>query len=508
MKYLSEIMTALPKDCIFNKVNCGVGGTTLAIRSEEKYIILVPYVTNVLAKEMKESNSSLYISKDMYTIEDTLVCNKSFICQGNGYETITKDTKTIMATYESLPSLIKNINPAEWNLLVDEFHCLIKNYRLRRAAVSFIANHFEDFKSYCFMSATVPSILPSWMKFMQIVTPTIEETQIDIEVSNKLTKYNFFNSLSGIASLYDKNDLVFYSKNSNRKDLPFTRAEITDGFGDRNWFTSVCFECIDIDEVVDEITVVIDQNKYYTIVDLDDIKQIVGRFRNCNPKVNLYIINGKVNQVVGPTIEEKTRQAELLDAVNKVAKIQGEYFAEMNTYLQMYECYNYYNGEFYMDSMIDTYYKLINSKLEWFLEFRKNVTPIMIRKNVTKTTSIGNLETLKSLDEIDVNNKHYSTIAKAIEIMGIENVRRCGTLKALKQKMIDYTDMLGYKKVQLKLNLKVGEFYATKDLKERMKDIGLSGTANNVIPTYYYTEEVVKKINGVAVRGLIIRGRK
>lgn len=43
MKYLSEVMKELPKNCLFNKGKVGCGGTTLALNSDKNYVICVPF---------------------------------------------------------------------------------------------------------------------------------------------------------------------------------------------------------------------------------------------------------------------------------------------------------------------------------------------------------------------------------------------------------------------------------------------------------------------------------
>lgn len=506
MKYLKDVLNQLPKNCIFDKINTGCGGTTMALESKENYIILVPYVTNVNAKLAKANKAVIYKSDDMFCIPETYTT--AYISEGKGYEEIGSATK-ILATYESLPSIMQKINPEDWNLLVDEAHHMIKSYELRRDAIYYIAENYDKFQSYCFMTATVPAVLPNWMCWMSIVKAPLEEEKANIVLSNKLTKYCFYNSPSEIAKLYENGDKVFCSKNRNDlNQLPFKPADIKDGFSDkRNWFSSVGFESIDIDEVVDEITVIVNENKNTTIVDKDDLTQIVGRFRNCRPTVNLYIIKGKGKTINPITKEQLLGQVEILDVLNQMAKIRNNKFVEFRTYQKMYNCITYYEGEFRLDSNIVKYYQYLINKKEQWNEFGKTVTPISNSKKDVKKSSIK-LDQLKSIDEIDKNNKNYQLISKGIDTIGIENVRRCRTIKTLKSRLIDLSDKLDHQKVQEKLNLKVGEFYSLKLLKEKMKSIDLQGTATKTIGTYYYVEEKSQYVNGIKTKGLKITGIK
>ena len=45
IKYLSEILNDLPYNVIFDKGLVGCGGTTIAIKNNEPYIMSVPYLS-------------------------------------------------------------------------------------------------------------------------------------------------------------------------------------------------------------------------------------------------------------------------------------------------------------------------------------------------------------------------------------------------------------------------------------------------------------------------------
>lgn len=145
---LSDIMESLPKNCIFLKGKPGCGGTTLALHSSEKYLILMPYISNVKNKEVSEEGA--------------------FVYTGN-YSQITHGVTKICATYESLSTLIRLIKPSEWNLVVDEYHILCNSYNLRQEAFQAIKDNFNKFKSYCFMSATPPAKVLGFLKFLKII---------------------------------------------------------------------------------------------------------------------------------------------------------------------------------------------------------------------------------------------------------------------------------------------------------------------------------------------------
>ena len=58
--YLSEALNnTLPINCIFNKGKVGAGGTTIALTSEEDYIIAVPYVALIQNKVDQSKDNAL-----------------------------------------------------------------------------------------------------------------------------------------------------------------------------------------------------------------------------------------------------------------------------------------------------------------------------------------------------------------------------------------------------------------------------------------------------------------
>lgn len=141
----------LPKNCIFNKVITGCGGTTIAFKSEENYIICVPttdLITNKTGLKNPdvcevEGHSTFALFKSFPMAEENLI---KFSKQ--------KGTKKIMCTYDQLENITKVINPLDYNLLVDEYHRLLKDYTFRSKAIDIVFRNFRKFKSYCFMSAT------------------------------------------------------------------------------------------------------------------------------------------------------------------------------------------------------------------------------------------------------------------------------------------------------------------------------------------------------------------
>ena len=136
-------MIDLPHNCIFNKVRTGCGGTTIALRNEENYIIAVP-TTELIVNKLNSTENLFGLYGDFTsTLKDGLIS----YTQRDG-------VKKIMCTYDKLPKLVELIYTTDYRLLVDEYHNLLKQYMFRSTAINGVLDNFREFKSFCFMSAT------------------------------------------------------------------------------------------------------------------------------------------------------------------------------------------------------------------------------------------------------------------------------------------------------------------------------------------------------------------
>ena len=178
----------LPKNCIFNKVICGCGGTTIAFRSNENYVICVPTVELITNK-----TGLLYPDSCKVEGNNTFAVFKSFpIAKPKLEEFIKLDgVKKIMCTYDQLENVISVINPKDYHLLVDEYHRLLKDYTYRDKAINKVLRNFKKFKSYCFMSATPidEDFVPSQLEGIEMVTADwvngTEQLLIHLDKTNK-----------------------------------------------------------------------------------------------------------------------------------------------------------------------------------------------------------------------------------------------------------------------------------------------------------------------------------
>ena len=140
VKYLSEVITDFPTNCIFDKGKVGAGATTIALTNNENYIIAVPFVSLIENKVAQHKSTVLGV----YNLT-TSAKIKSYLAN-------TK-TKKILVTYDSLPKLIEYLDQfgydaKDFSLLIDEYHLLFTQYSFRRQAVKGVLDNYLKFKRF------------------------------------------------------------------------------------------------------------------------------------------------------------------------------------------------------------------------------------------------------------------------------------------------------------------------------------------------------------------------
>lgn len=106
MTYLSDIISELPTNCLFNKGKVGCGGTTLAIEGNKPYVICVPFVSLIINKMTQYINNA-----DMRARRSEPITAEygGFRHSASFYASYIASTKVpvIMTTYDSLETLTK-----------------------------------------------------------------------------------------------------------------------------------------------------------------------------------------------------------------------------------------------------------------------------------------------------------------------------------------------------------------------------------------------------------------
>ena len=344
---VEEFKNGLPKDCIFNKVKTGCGGTTIALTDSSPTIICVP-LTELIDNKINQSNKD----KRSYPYE-ILGIYAGFKPSDVTSYLKRAEVPKIMVTYDSLMKLSSCLNPKDFNLLVDEYHCLLTAYDYRSTACDTVLNNFKKFKSYTFMSATpipddfvftqlkgIEMVEASWTNLrLPKIIGVMAEKSLNATLINNVNKflkneiegnaYIFINSLDTIdkvikeCDLKESNTRVIYSRHSERVlRNGIKRSKSSDIPKRINFLTSSAFEGCDIYDPEGRTIIVTDGARTHTLLDIEmQIVQIIGRIRDTKYTNEIYHIFSKRYNT-----EELSYQEYKTNLDNKMDKARGKMY--------------------------------------------------------------------------------------------------------------------------------------------------------------------------------------
>lgn len=361
-------LSDLPKNCIFNKKITGCGGTTIALKNEINYVIAVP-TTELIVNKIKRTDSGVGVTtfKDGTSVEIFgLFGLFDYQTKKNFKEYLNRDgVKKIICTYDKLPKLKEYLNPAEYQLLVDEYHSLLKAYSYRYDAINGIFDCYKDYKSACFMSATPinsdfkPNALKD-LEEIEAVWNDIDTLKVKLEYTNKpyvraaniikaykadgyisingIKSYEaffFINSVNDILKLIEYTDLqpedvriICANTDANQKKLGRFQIENSNCPNKKFTFlTCKSFEGVDYESDTALCFVISTASNIHTQASIDtDIPQIAGRIRTANNpfrKLIIHIFNNTYKDLnLDVTYNDMKKAVEDdLDAANAIVKL-------------------------------------------------------------------------------------------------------------------------------------------------------------------------------------------
>jgi hypothetical protein len=130
---------------VFNKSVTGIGGTSLALDSEENIIILMPFLEVVNNKD--GYNKDTFVVKGGVTVAKIVKYLK------------TTETRKIVSTYDGLQKIVEAYEKAKIDLkndflLVDEWQVIFSQYIFRNPVMKYLLSRIKDFIKVCLMTAT------------------------------------------------------------------------------------------------------------------------------------------------------------------------------------------------------------------------------------------------------------------------------------------------------------------------------------------------------------------
>lgn len=534
-KYISEVISDFPSNCIFDKGRVGAGCTTIALTNTENYIIAVPFISLI------ENKVAQYPDNTLLGVTGNTISSK--------VKKYLKNTeiKKILVTYDSLPRLIDQIeefgySTQDFSLLIDEYHLLFTQYSFRRDAVKGVIENYQKFKKYCFVTATIlqKEFILDELKHLPIVRAkweTVKEVSVKsvrcqkdviktvVHLINRFLSdeiegnaYIFVNSVEFIKDLIqlcelnNENTRAIWSKN-NKTQVNLKRGTTLDSPKKINLLTSTVFEGSDIYDEDGKIYIISDKTKAHTLVDIStSFQQIAGRIRNTkywnqithiysNTRYNVDVKYEEFKSFTDQTIKDAIHmigQYNNLDDLSKkgIKEVANEYYIDkvgddfiFDPNLVKIDLYNF--------KITKCIYKLRVNVQKELANYGYSVEEEEIESEVINLDDLGNKfeEYITNLKEIytsqkvdDVNmvqfilNK-YDWLKPLISKIGYEeSFKLCKQEKFnttnIKRKAINFQDSAIEKKIANSLTtyseIAIGTFINSAKAKEIIKEVYLS----------------------------------
>lgn len=363
--YLSDFLTEIPVNCLFNKKQTGCGATELAIRNDIPTLIAMPYVALV-------KNKTIYRQDKIEVLG---------VYEGIGEQDIIDYAQShsplkIAVTYDSLPRTIKALQSAGLNpykdmfLLVDEWHVLFNSYSFRHTAIKNLLAEAAKFNRATYMTAT-----PIEQKYVleelkhlpvcEINWPHLIEVNIRSRQTSKPARYIvkecckvldkelphnlhiFVNSVEFIAKVIDLAKLTAdqvkivcstsgdnAETNQRKLGRDYPIGQPSDPVRKINFYTSTCFEGCDIYDQNGVTFIVSDGNKSHTLLDISTLfTQICGRLRDSKYKgviIHVYSTTKYSQEVTldefvaatKKTLQEAVQYADEINRLSEIARVK------------------------------------------------------------------------------------------------------------------------------------------------------------------------------------------
>lgn len=531
---------------VFNKTVTGIGGTSLALNSNENIIILMPFVEVVNNKD--GYNKDTFIVKEGVTIAGICKYLKSNI-----------SNRKIVSTYDGLVKILSaydkcGINIYEDFLLIDEWQVIFQQYGLRHNAMLTLLRESVKFKNKCFMTAT-PINKDYWFKEIK----ELEELKLDYDINPVVLRH--FNCKSvideAIAIIKDKpinNNLHFFinsvetikiivnrlkidpkdvriicsKQDKNKYKLNGYSIESTkDPVKKYNFYTSTCFEGCDIFDENGLIYVLCDGSKAHSLVDMSTtLYQIAGRIRDIKDNtVNLIYSLSRYLDVSEEDFKKSTenniRKAQIaLDEIKSeenfelldISKANDRYLVIEDGKLRFEEILlNVDRSNFELSKTYSLKANIIAKSSQIFI-------PITVEKPWAEQLLIDEKEKINKMsfkdkclsylesktNKFSFNFDYDKDVKDAVDILGIKRLEELNFHKGdIKKILVGKMDISDTSKIMKCLKFSAGEFIETSKLRSIFREIyssfNIKKTAKGSDIMNFYdvkdNKEIVKRID-------------
>lgn len=534
-KFLKDVITELPSDCIFDKAVTGAGGTHIALTSNNPYVICVPY-RNLIHNKTERYNK---IGYDILGVDGDISTNDII-----NYLNDCNTTPKIMCTYDALGKVISALGDEveEYNILIDEFHLLFTNYVFRNKAVRTVLDNYLLFKDFCFMTAStleeefildelkdVDLVIAEWDEVQEVTVKSIKcintvKNFVKDEIAKYLkgevdgNAYFFINSVKFIkeiveeCKLSNRNTRAIWSEN-NDEVMRIENSSTTSKPKKINFITSTCFDGVDLFDKEGVTYIISDGDRQHTLIDIStSFIQIAGRIRDSKYRDIIYHVYTNTRYSGLKTYEDFKRfSQEIIDeapntllvlnrSVDVLRELKEDQFNRFKNVIvkEANDKYINYDGErLIIDNnliKLDLYnYKICKclytfranlyneySNKGFYVDFELfDDSKIKNNKDKKKSFKEYVIEIENNPDDLDLYNEacnRYSFLDEAINNLGFDGIKDLKYMSAnIKTKLIVLSDRGLENKIlrilETKLNLDYEDFYSSVRLKQIFADI-------------------------------------
>lgn len=546
--YLKDFINELPHG-IVNKRSCGVGGSFIAITSENNYLIACPTIELIVNKQHQHPN--------IIGVYGTVKFSdfKRQITERIGINATIK----IMVTYDSLPKIIKwlselNQEPySNYKLLVDEYHKILSDYSYRDKAIDGLLKESLKFSHCTYLSATpinpkfTPSVLANFPQY-EIIWSATRKIRLEREKTNKpysaavniIKKYKasgnklkidgqvseeayfFINSVEGLAEIIKKAELkpeevkiICADSDRNQAVLdkinPEYEFEIANVHHENKPFTFVTSKSfLGADFYSDSgiVYVVSNVHRKTTLLDIStDLYQIAGRIRNTNNpfKDRIYHIYNTGAYEMSPKefeelVSEKIENTR--EKINVFNELMND--KQKKALLRMFELdidgyYSYYNPETGLLEFNEL--QKLNEEFNYSIVNEIYTNGLSLRDAyINAGFDLSNKQTYNKI--VDSTNTNLSCLTKQnfrdvikeyVDCIDEEDYERANELVELEPEIKNVVEVLGTKRIRT-----LG-YNKTKILKEvyshcdEVKDVLKEEVLSKYQVNHFYSLEEIKK---------------
>ncbi|MEG2706891.1 MAG: hypothetical protein RR959_06080 [Erysipelotrichaceae bacterium] len=533
LHYMSEVLEDLPKGVFIDKQVCGVGGTTLAIKSNTNYVIAV--------------HRKLLVENKHIQHPDILVKVLGGVKVDDIISQVKSGKNKIITTYDGLKKVSEALGSLgvlnQFHLLVDEVQNVIREGGdFRDEVCNYLLDNSCNFASVSYLTATsterkylpeqirdIPYLKIEWEDSVNIkvnqkhikgdLTQAITAIALEhLDDSDRGEAYFFFNSVRGILPVI-KN--LIKLRTVTEKDIKIICADSEDNEKLLNslggvwkperpleqdkdgnlvvnnktitFITKTCFEGVDYysdNPVTYIVSDARNKEKHFVKTDIAiDIRQIAGRFRTSNPMSKQEVVLLWTGQYEGFGMSEQEYEEFVLQEIEKAKNTinlvnSGQIHSTLEQLAKTSKYYTERDGVVCLNNL--AYSNIMSEYRTQYEDFKvvvdggKEIKALDNRLNklydvdnydIPKLSPLDKTSLGKKLNFAEVSYDLYNLLSLGVDNEEVRNIYlACPRLKEYVDELgFDILKTLGYQ--ESKIKVKFNESIGAKETSLRLKDV-------------------------------------